>query len=100
MSRNLTALAVPFVQRRFFIQFSDHCPRQQFVQNVPSQLKAVKHICPARLFPKTSCAVYVGELKNLILLPRCSRLAEMKHAAIVALLMDHAGSGGCWKEAC
>jgi hypothetical protein len=30
-------------------------------------------------------------------LPRCSRLAEMKHAAIVALLMDHAGSGDAGK---
>jgi hypothetical protein len=42
-----TAEAVPFVQRRFFIQIFGRCPRQQFVRNVPSQLKAVKHVCRA-----------------------------------------------------
>jgi hypothetical protein len=36
-----TAEAVPFVQKRSFIQFFGSCPRQQFVQNVPSQLNAV-----------------------------------------------------------
>jgi hypothetical protein len=42
-----TAEAVPFVQRRSFIQLFGRCPRQQFVQNVPSQLKAVTHVCRA-----------------------------------------------------
>jgi hypothetical protein len=50
-------------------------PRQQFVQNVPSQLKAVKHVCRvpgstvfrSLLWPvNASRAVHNGQLKNLV----------------------------------
>jgi hypothetical protein len=47
--RRFTARLKPCPSYRdaFSFSFLAVAPRQQFIQNMPSQLKAVKHVCPA-----------------------------------------------------